>query len=252
LTSPRLRGRYPFYQLYFGGHEISSAAFLSFRGGPRATLRWFLAHPPAGSEHVYRSAGPTRANRRYRCLTFELPEGRPAYAERQLTLCAVKSRGRTSVRIDAISAWLEGRSRYERIPRGSHYMEVVVSEGGRNKRSSLITDPAQIAPVVGLLNSLPIIQRDTCVPELDEPSPSTPRIEVLFRSTRHGWPIARITGEPEREGHCPPLLFSLRGRPERSLDEGWLVFQALHEPIERMRRALEHRPAQPSSLIFGQ
>jgi hypothetical protein len=237
LTAPRLRGRYPFYSLY-SGHEIWSTAFLSFRGGRRAALRWFLDHPPAGTVHVYRSAGPTRANEWYRCLAFELAEGRPAYGERQLALCAVRARGRTSVRVDALSVWLEGRSRYERIPRGSRFMEVTVSEGGSHRRSSVVADPARIDPVVDLVNSLPIAQRDTCVPELDRPSPSTPRVEVLFRSSHDGWPIAQLTGELRHEGHCPPLLFSLRGRHERSLDEGWLVFQALREPIERLRRAL--------------
>ena len=100
------------------------------------------------------------------------------------------------------------------------------------------------APV---FRGLPILQRDTCVPGLDEPSPSTPRVEVLFRSSRGGWPIARIAGELMREGCCPPLLFSLRGHHERSLDEGWLVFQELLEPIERLRRALERRSTTSST-----
>jgi hypothetical protein len=250
LAAPRLRGRYPYFQLY-SPHETSSTAFFSFRGGPRAALRWFLDHRPAGSEHVYRAAGPTRADKVYRCLSFQLVSGRPDYGERQLVLCAVKSHGRTSVRVDAISAWLEGRSRFERIPRGSRYMEVVVSEGGGSRRSTLVDDPARIDPIVDLVNSLPILQHDTCVPGLDEPSRSTPRVEVLFRSSRGGWPIARIAGELRREGVCPPLLFSLRGRNERSLDEGWIVFQALHGPIGRLRGALERRPLPPSDSMLG-
>jgi hypothetical protein len=238
LTNPHLRGRYPFYG--FGAlHPLWDTAFASFRGGPRAAIRWFLDHPPPGSKLYNHVAGPTRQNRWYRCLWFELPGGRPFFGERNLTLCAVKTRGRTSVRVDAESIWLEGRSPYERIPHGSRYMEVSLSEGGRNRRSSLVADPAQIAPVVGLLNSLPVLQRDTCAPAVEEPSPSAPRIEVLFRSSPSGWPIARIAGELAPEGNCPPLRFWLRGRHERPLAEGWLVVQALHEPIKRLRRALE-------------
>lgn len=237
LTAPRLRGRYPYYALYLGGHEVSTTAFLSFRGGQRAAVRWFLDHPPPGTVHAYRWGGPSKTNKAYRCLVFELTENRPAVGGRQLALCAVRAHGRTSVRVDALSVWLEGRSRYERIPRGSRFMEVTLSEGGGRRRSSVVADPDRIDPVVELANSLPVTQRSTCAVGLDPPSPSHPRVEVRFRSSRDGWPIARLVGELGREGRCPPALaFSLRGRKERSLEEGRLVFQALHQQIERLRR----------------
>jgi hypothetical protein len=237
LTSPRLRGRYPFYGLGVL-HPVWETAFASFRAGPRGALRWFIHHPPDGAKLSSRAAGPNREHEWYRCLWFELPDGRPTFGERIMTMCAVKAHGRTSVRVDAEAVWLEGRSPYERIPRGSRYMEVIVAKGARDTRRAVVADPRQIAHVVDLVNSLPVLQHDTCAPAVEEPSPSAPKVEVLFRSSLGGWPIARISGGAAGEGECPPLRFWLRGRLERPLDESGVVFGALHETIERLRRAL--------------
>lgn len=142
------------------------------------------------------------------------------------------------MRVDAESVWLEGRSRYERIPRGSRYMEVVVSAGGGNRRRALVVDPDRIASTVDLVNSLPVLQRDACAPELEEPSRSNPRVEVLFRSSRAGWPLARIATELVQQESCPALHFWLRGRPERTLAESRLVIGALHGTMARLDRAV--------------
>jgi hypothetical protein len=238
LTSPRLRGRYPFYGLGVL-HPVWASAFVSFRSGPRAALRWFIHHPPEGYRLSSRAAGPNREHEWYRCLWFELPDARPVFGVRIMTMCAVKAHGRTSVRVDAEAVWLEGRSSYERIPHGTRYMEVIVAEGARDTRRAVVAHRRQIAHVVDLVNSLPVLQHDTCAPAVEEPSPSAPKVEVLFRSSRGGWPIARVSGGLEGEGECTPLRLWLRGRLERPLDESGVVFGALHETIERLRRALE-------------
>jgi hypothetical protein len=234
FTSSRLRGHYPFNGTT-ALHVTWHTSFLSFRGGSWHALRWFLDHPPLGSKLYNRTAGPTSKNRWYRCLWFEWPDGHPIFGERNMTMCATTAHGRTSMRVDTEATWLEGRSPYERIPGGSRYMEVILRKRGEDPRRSLVTDVARIAHVVDLVNRLPIVQRDACAPGVEDFS-HVPRLEVVFRATRNGWPIARIGRELVGENPCPPLQFSLRGRWERGLDQGWLVLRELGDLIERMRR----------------
>jgi hypothetical protein len=232
LTAKRFRGPYPFYGLGYL-HVVSGTAFVSFSGGPLGAVRWFLEHPPPGSELYTRTAGPTAADKQYRCLWFELPEDRPLYAARNLTLCAERTRGRTSVRVDAETVWLRGRSRYERVPGRTRYLELVLWRRGERRRS-LLADPGRIGRLVDLVNSLPVSQGDNCSVPPGVPSKSSTRVEVVLRASRRGWPIARLSRDLIGENPCTPLEFSLRGRPERGLDEGWLLFRALHAQIARL------------------
>jgi hypothetical protein len=233
LVPPLLRGSSPYYGLY--PHPIWATTVAAVPGGRIAATRWFLRHTPPGSRYRSRTGGPNP------CLWFELPEGRPALGARITTVCVAKAHGRTSVRIDAQSGWLEGRSRFERVPRGTRFMELTVAVGARDSRTAVIADPTRIAHTVGLVNSLPVLQHNTCVPGLEEPSPSAPRVEVRFRSSRGGWPIARVAGSLGPDEGCSLLFFWLRGRGERPLDEPGVVFAALREPIERLRSSLSPR-----------
>jgi hypothetical protein len=234
FTSSRLRGPYPLYGPY-APHGMWHASFLTLRGGPRHALRWFLDHPPPGSKLYNRFAGPRADHRWYRCLWFKWPDGRPVFGERNMTMCATTAHGQTSMRVDAQAVWLEGRSPYARIPNGSRYMEVILVEPGEDPRRSLVTDVARIDHIVDRVNSLPIVQRYSCAPS-HEDFGNIPKVKVVFRSTRKGWPIAQISRELVGKSQCPPLQFSLRGRPERGLDQGWLVLRELHDRIERLRR----------------
>jgi hypothetical protein len=234
FTSKRLRVRHPIYGPY-ALHALWRASFLTFRGGPRHALRWFLDHPPPGSKLYDRNAGPRSDRKWYRCLWFEWPDGRPVFGERNMIICAATAHGQTSMRVDAEATWLEGRSPFERIPEGSRYMEVILIKPGGDRRRSLVTDVARIDHVVDLVNSLPIVQRYTCVPSVEDPG-DNPIVKVVFRSTRNGWPLAQISRELVGRAPCPPLQFSLRGRPERGLDQGWLVLQELRDRIEQLRQ----------------
>jgi hypothetical protein len=234
FTSSRLRGHYPVYGPA-DPHPVWHTSFLSFRGGPRQTVRWFLDHPPPGSKLYDRSAGPRSDHRWYRCLWFEWPDGRPVFGERNMVMCATTAHGQTSMRVDTEATWLEGRSPYERIPAGSRYMEVILAKPGEDPRRSLVTDVARIDRIVDLVNRLPIVQRYSCAPSVEDFG-NLPRVQVVFRSTRKGWPIAQVSRELVGKSQCPPLQFSLRGRPERGLDQGWLVLRELHARIERLRR----------------
>jgi hypothetical protein len=234
FTSKRLRGDSPVYGPY-ALHAMWHASFLTFRGGPRQAVRWFLRHPPPGSKLYNRYAGPRSDRKRYRCLWFEWPDGRPVFGERNMIICAATAHGQTSIRVDAEATWLEGRSPYEWIPNGSRYMEVILARPGEDPRRSLVTDLARIDHIVDLVNSLPIVQRHTCAASVEDLE-NIPKVQVVFRSTRKGWPIAKISRVLVGKAQCPPLQFSLRGRPERGLDQGWLVLRELHDRIERLRR----------------
>jgi hypothetical protein len=216
-------------------HAMWRASYLTFRGGPRQAVRWFLDHPPPGSELYNRYAYSRSGRKWYRCLWFEWPDGRPVFGERNMIICAATAHGQTSVRVDAEATWLEGRSPYERIPNGSRYMEVILRKPGEDQRRSLVTDLAKIDHIVDLVNSLPIVERYTCSSSVED-FQRIPEVQVVFRSTRKGWPIAKISRELVGKAQCPPLQFSLRGRPERGLDQGWRVFRELHDQIERLRR----------------
>ena len=234
FTSKRLGVPHTIYGPY-DLHAMWRASFLTFRGRPRQAVRWFLDHPPPGSKLYNRYAYPRSGHKWYRCLWFEWPDGRPVFDQRNMIICAASAHGQTSVRVDAEASWLEGRSPYERIPSGSRYMEVILKKPGEDPRRSLVTDLAQIDHIVDLVNSLPIVQRYTCASSLEELE-HIPKVQVVFRSTRRGWPIAKISRELVGKSQCPPLQFSLRGRPERGLDQGWLVLRELHDRIERLRR----------------
>jgi hypothetical protein len=235
LTAKLLRGRYPFLSSG-ANHNLFETKFLFVDRGPQAAIRWFAAHPPAGAKLAYRTAGPHRS-KRYRCLWFEWPDGRPLTGERTLILCAVRSHGGTSVRIDSQAVWLEGRSPYERIPGGTHYMTVTATTPQGPDRRAVVSNAGLIERVVALLNSLPVTQHTSysCPHGIASQPPPHPAVEIVFRSSRDGPPIAGLFQTLPVSSGCRPMGFSLRGRRERSLDEGWIVIRALDRVIEGAR-----------------
>lgn len=236
-VAKRLRSRYPF--ISSGAfHLVWKTRFAFVRAPIRQALGWYAHHPPPGSKLTYSTNGPPAhpGPPWYFCRYFELPVGRPEIGERATTVCGVRAHGGTSLRIDAEAEWLEGRSPFERIPGGSHYLEVIATSPKKGDRRATVTDPKLISHIVAVINSLPLTQHTsyTCPHGIEGQSPH-PGVVMIFRARRHGDPIARLYQSLPVESGCRPLHFRLRGRTERALDEGWLVIRALDATIDKAR-----------------
>jgi hypothetical protein len=235
LVAERLRGRYPFISSW-ARHLYWETRFAFVGSSIDRTIGWLAHHPPAGSKLTYRTSGPRGAVHWYRCLWFEWPNGRPRIDEGILTACATKAHGGTALRFDAQAVWLEGRSRFEQIPGGSRYLEVTARFPTKPDRVAIVTDVGLITHLVAILNSLPVTQRTSysCPHGIEGQSPH-PDVSLVFRPRRGGQPIARITQSLPVESGCRPLHISIRGRPQRGLDEGWLLIRALDQTIARAK-----------------
>ena len=237
LVAKRLRGgRYPFISPW-GRHLYWKTRFAFAGASIDQTIGWLAHHPPAGSKLAYRSSGPYGAVHWYRCLWFEWPNGLPRTHEGVLTACGTKAHGGTSLRFDAQAVWLEGRSRFERIPGGSRYLEVTAQFPAKPDRLAIVTDVGLITHLVAILNSLPVTQRTsyTCPHGIEGHGAAHPDVRLIFRPRRGGQPIARIIQSLPVESGCRQLHISIRGRPQRGLDEGWVLIRALDETIARAK-----------------
>jgi hypothetical protein len=237
LVAKRLRGgRYPFISSW-ARHLYWKTRFAFVGTSIDRTIGWLAHHPPAGSKLTYTTSGPRGAVHWYRCLWFEWPNGRPRTDEGMLTACGTRAHGGTSLRFDAQAVWLEGRSRFEHIPGGSRYLEVTARFPAKPDRLAIVTDVGLIDHLVAVLNSLPVVQRTSysCPHGIEGYGPAHPDVRLIFRPRRGGQPIARIIQSLPVESGCRPLHISIRGRPQRSLDEGWLLIRALDKTIARAR-----------------
>jgi hypothetical protein len=118
-------------------------------------------------------------------------------------------------------------------------MEITVSAPDRPDRRVAVFDPALAAHVVALVNSLPVTQHSSysCPYGIAGHGPEHPAITVVFRPGPRAWPLAQIHQTLPVSRGCRPLDFVLRGRSERSLDEGSVVLHALHRLIARAKSA---------------
>ena len=166
-----------------------------------------------------------------------MAEWATADPRRILTACATRAHGGTSLRFDAQAVWLEGRSRFERIPGGSRYLEVTAQFPAKPDRLAIVTDAGLITHLIAILNSLPVTQRTsyTCPHGIEGHGAAHPDVRLIFRPRRGGQPIARIIQSLPVESGCRQLHISIRGRPQRGLDEGWVLIRALDETIARTK-----------------
>jgi len=125
-------------------------------GRPQAVLAWIRAHLPSGFTPDGTGFGPGSWTD-----TFALPAVPGVLTERELVVLAVANHGETAIRVDAQVVWLPARPAAERIPADVTRITVTPVFGfNRNPRAKrldhafTVTDPANVARIVALVNSL--------------------------------------------------------------------------------------------------
>jgi len=125
-------------------------------GRPQAVLAWIRAHLPSGFTPDGTGFGPGSWTD-----TFALPAVPGVLTERELVVLAVANHGETAIRVDAQVVWLPARPAAERIPADVTRITVTPVFGfNRNPRAKrldhafTVTDPAKVARIVALVNSL--------------------------------------------------------------------------------------------------
>jgi hypothetical protein len=190
-------------------------------GQPRAVLSWISAHLPSG----YTAAGSgsvtfgssTGALVESQGDAFALSPVPGVLPQRQLVVTVMRYRGQTALRTDAQVAWLPARPVAERIPSVVRAVTVTpVSglnpdpRGDRLDRAFTVTDPAKVARMVALANSL------TIFPPGARPCPASfgGAMRLAFTDRPGGRVLARFTAQ---YGGCGIVSVSIGGKTEPAL-----------------------------------
>jgi hypothetical protein len=138
------------------------------------------------------------------------------------------SHGFTAVRADAEVVWVIPRPASERIPAEVGEVDVRRGRSGQLLAVSVtVTDPARVATIVSLIDSLPTVQPYT----MSCPSFGiSPVVTFTFRAKRHGPIVAQATqlaSATDPTTGCDAMSFSIRGRPRAPLLGGAKVVRTV-------------------------
>lgn len=194
-------------------------------GSWRSVLAFVHAHPPAGSHEVTSGWGSTRGRQTNASILFGWSVIAGSRTRQLAVLVATTPGDRTYLRVDAEVVWLLPRPASERIPDGVQAIEITRGLPGHAPSQSLtVTDAAEVAAIVAVTNSLPIVQPgefdgcNTAHPVGDV----RPKITFTFRAALGGsvLAVAREPADATGAATCEPMSLSIAGVPQEPLLEG--------------------------------
>jgi hypothetical protein len=198
-------------------------------GTPDAVLAAIRSRPPVGGTlSGGGTSGDSRTGRVVQELDYSWPAIPGVIRSRQLTISVTTvSAGVTGVLAQAESEWTVPRPLSERVPAGTHEIDITVATpGGPVTMTLAVTDPARIRRIVALFDAMPIAQPGTyaCPLEFD------PRLLTFtFRAGPGAAALAQATytafGSGPVSGPCSPIQFSIAGRRQDPLIGGNFVTQ---------------------------
>ena len=204
-------------------------AWWTVSGTPAAVLAEVRSRPPLGGTLFGTgTSGDSRTGRVVQELDYDWPAIPGVIRSRELMISVTAvSAGVTGVLAQAESEWTVPRPLSERIPVGTHEIDINVAiPGGPVARRFAVTDPGTIRRMVALFNAMPIAQPGTyaCPLEID------PRLFTFtFRAQPGAAALAQATdtayGSKPVSGPCSPIQFSVAGRRQDPLIGGNIVEQ---------------------------
>ena len=157
--APNLPGGYLKHPItYLGdGYQVDGTTFWQAPGAPTAVLNWEIGHIShrfaLGDADFGISGSP--ADR-----SFELPAVPGVLTSRDLVVEVVSmGAGQTGIRVDAMVGWQPPRPAIDKVPATARVVtiaETTMQTGQRLPSSVTITDPAVVAKLAALVNSMPI------------------------------------------------------------------------------------------------
>jgi hypothetical protein len=233
------------------GDVVTATRWWRVPGQPRATLAWIRAHLPAGFTPAGSGSGSygNSSSVEMQADAFALPPVPGVLDQRQLVVTAVPYRGETALRTDAQVAWLPARPAAERIPSGVRAV-TVTPVFGLNRNAGLdrldhaftVTDPAKVARIVALANSL------TVYPPGVHPCPADfgGAMRLAFLTRPGGQVLARFSAE---YAGCGIVSVSVGGRTMPALSDSTgsdRLFQDRVVAIAGVR--WPHQPGAPAGM----
>ena len=162
-------------------------------GRPQAVLSWIGAHLPSGFTPAGTGAGAGSWTG-----IFALPAVPGVLTQRELVVLAVPFGGQTAIRVDAQVVWLPARPDAERVPPGATVLTVTPVFGlypgprvERLDRSFTVTDPAKVARIVAVIDSLTRFPDGT----FSCPAGSSGQMRLTFAARQGGPVVARLTAQ---------------------------------------------------------
>jgi hypothetical protein len=211
------------------GTSAGAHAWWTVPGTPDAVLADIRSRPPVGATLLgTATAGNSRTGRMVQELDYGWPAIPGVIRSRQLAISVTTvSGGVTGVLVQAESEWTVPRPASERVPAGTHEIDITVAPpGGPVTRTLAVTDPGKIRRIVALFDAMPIAQPGTyaCPLELN------PRLLTFtFRAAPDGAALAQATytafGSNPGSGLCSPIQFTIAGRRQDPLIGGAFVTQ---------------------------
>jgi hypothetical protein len=182
-------------------------------GRPQQVLAWIRAHLPPGFTPVGTGTSTSTGTGSGSWTDmFALPAVPDVLTQRELVVLAVRSGSQSAIRVDAQVVWLPARPVAERVPPAARVLTVTPVFGlnsdpraERLDRAFTVTDPATVARVAAVVNSL------TRFPDgaFSCPAESGGQMRLTF-STRPGGPVvARLTAQ---YGGCGIVSVRIGGR----------------------------------------
>ena len=179
----------------------------------QTVLSYVEGHRPAGSKQVLTGSGTTgKRGAVFSVVGFAWPAITGVLSTRWLVVELVAlPGGRTGLRADAEVVWITPRAASERIPPGTHRLQVSVDRGTTVIQSPFqVTSPRRIRSVVKLLNALPAAQPGTVACPNDWGS----RIRLAFYAGSPTAPLAVAIIDPSG---CLGVQLTIHGRREPML-----------------------------------
>jgi hypothetical protein len=201
--------------------EVFVSSWWRVPGQPQAVLRWLLAHEPrpwygggrgsfgpVGEPGDVPSAGqrPADVYREWNDTFENFHEPAVIGAEELIVEEIQNGAGQTYTRVDSVVTWRTPRPPAERVPAGAKVVTITAEpmDGTAVPQGSpaTITDPATVARIASLIDGL-YRGGQPCAP-----LPMPDRIELTFRATQGGPPLA--TADADFRG-CRQVRFSVPG-----------------------------------------
>jgi hypothetical protein len=201
-------------------------------GPPGMVLAYIGAHTPHLARAASGGGGSRRSGLSWSFLDLEVAPVPGVLDARWLVVKVVGlPGGATAVRVDAEVVWVIPRSASERIPAAVRELDVTRGRPGQPPVVSVtVTNPATIARIVSLINSLPTVQPYP----LHCPSwpADAPLVTLTFRAARGGPVVAQpseLADATEPTTGCDPMNLTLFGKPQTPLLDGAAAIRTVQQ-----------------------
>ncbi|MGI8505415.1 MAG: hypothetical protein ACR2MK_01180 [Solirubrobacteraceae bacterium] len=202
-------------------------------GRPDSLLAYIKAHAPAGAKFYATgsgSGGPS--GRTVETLDYSWPAIGGVIGLRELAVSVTSlSSSATGVLAQAESDWIVPRPASERVPAGTHEIDVTSAKlDGPTTASLSVTSAVKVRRIVALIDKMPIVQPGTySCPGLTNVGARV--VRLAFRARVAGKLLARATYVDyppltAPSGPCNAIDFSVRGHRRAPLIGGDFVTQA--------------------------